>query len=226
MSEGQGLHGRNLKIAVPKGSLYADTVRLLGEAGLDTTGLADPGRHLIISNPGVDFIIVRPTDAPVFAAYGGADCGICGKDTLVEAGLDVLELVDLKYGYCRFVVAEPEARAGRAEASYERLGVLRVATKYPNITRSFYEGKGVQVDIVKMHGNIELAPIVGMADRIVDITATGTTLRENRLRVVEEVLGSTARFIANAAAVRTDPRVIELAARLENLTRDNEPTMS
>lgn len=217
---------RNIKIAVPKGSLFNDTVALLGEAGLDTTGLESPGRHLIISNPGVDFIIVRPTDAPVFTTYGGADCGICGKDTLVEADLDVLEMVDLKYGYCRFVVAEPEAAAGKAEASYERLGVLRVATKYPRITRSYYEGKGVQVDIIKMHGNIELGPIVGMADRIVDITATGTTLRENRLRVVSEVLGSTARFIANPAAVRTDPRVIELASRLEELTRDNDVTMS
>lgn len=217
---------RNLKIAVPKGSLFADTVKLLGQAGLDTSGLENPGRHLIISNPGVDFIIVRPTDAPVFAAYGGADCGICGKDTLVEAELDVLEMVDLKYGYCRFVVAEPEERSGKAEQSYERLGVLRVATKYPRITRSYYESIGVQADIVKMHGNIELAPIVGMADRIVDITATGTTLRENHLRVVSEVLGSTARFIANTAAVRTDPRVIELASKLEELTRGNEVTMS
>ncbi len=217
---------RNLKIAVPKGSLFADTVKLLGEAGLDTTGLENPGRHLIISNPGVDFIIVRPTDAPVFAAYGGADCGICGKDTLVEANLDVIEMVDLKYGYCRFVVAEPEAAAGKAEESYDRLGVLRIATKYPRITRSYYESIGVQVDIVKMHGNIELGPIVGMADRIVDITATGTTLRENHLRVVDEVLGSTARFIANSASVRTDPRVIELSKKLEELTKDNELTMS
>lgn len=217
---------RNLKIAVPKGSLFADTVDLLTKAGLDTTGLAEPGRHLIISNPGVDFIIVRPTDAPVFCTYGGADCGICGKDTLVEAQLDVLEMVDLKYGYCRFVVAEPEDAGDAAERSYDRLGVLRVATKYPHITRSYYESIGVQVDIVKMHGNIELAPIVGMADRIVDITATGTTLRENKLRVVSEVLGSTARFIANGAALRTDPRVVELAAKLEELTRDNEVTMS
>jgi ATP phosphoribosyltransferase len=129
-----------------------------------------------------DFVIVRPTDAPVFTTYGGADCGICGKDTLVEADLNVVEMVDLKFGYCRFVVAEPEEAAGRAEEAYERLGVMRIATKYPNITRAFYEGKGMQVDIIKMHGNIELGPIVGMADRIVDITATGTTLRENNLR--------------------------------------------
>ena len=217
---------RNLRIAVSKGSLFGDAVELLTEAGLDTTGLADPGRRLIISNPGVDFIIVRPTDAPVFVTYGGADCGICGKDTLVEAGLSVMELVDLKFGYCRFIVAEPEERRGIAEENYERLGVLRIATKYPNITRSFFEKKGVQVDVIKMHGNIELAPLVGMADRIVDITATGTTLRENNLRIVDEVLSSTARFIANSASVRTDARVRELAARLEDLTRNRDVSLS
>ena len=197
---------RNLRIAVSKGSLFGDAVELLTEAGLDTTGLADPGRRLIISNPGVDFIIVRPTDAPVFVTYGGADCGICGKDTLVEAGLSVMELVDLKFGYCRFIVAEPEERRGLAEENYERLGVLRIATKYPNITRAFFEEKG--------------------ADRIVDITATGTTLRENNLRIVDEVLSSTARFIANSASVRTDVRVRELAARLEELTRDRDVSLS
>lgn len=217
---------RNLRIAVSKGSLFGDAVELLTEAGLDTTGLADPGRRLIISNPGVDFIIVRPTDAPVFVTYGGADCGICGKDTLVEAGLSVMELVDLKFGYCRFIVAEPEERRGVAEENYERLGVLRIATKYPNITRAFFEEKGVQVDVIKMHGNIELAPLVGMADRIVDITATGTTLRENNLRIVDEVLSSTARFIANSASVRTDVRVRELAARLEELTRGRDVSLS
>ncbi len=217
---------RNLRIAVSKGSLYKDAVELLTQAGLDTTGLADPGRRLIISNPGVDFIIVRPTDAPVFTTYGGADCGICGKDTLVEAGLNVMELVDLKFGYCRFVVAEPVDAHGEAESNYEKLGVLRVATKYPHITQSFYEERGVQVDIIKMHGNIELAPLVGMADRIVDITATGTTLRENKLCVVDEVLASTARFIANSASVRTDSRVRDLAAKLEELTRTRDVTMS
>ena len=125
-----------------------------------------------------------------------------------------------------FIVAEPEERRGLAEENYERLGVLRIATKYPNITRAFFEEKGVQVDVIKMHGNIELAPLVGMADRIVDISATGTTLRENNLRIVDEVLSSTARFIANSSSVRTDVRVRELAARLEELTRDRDVSLS
>ena len=207
----------NLRIAVPKGSLFSDSVDLLTRAGLDTTGLANPGRKLIISNPGVDFIIVRPTDAPVFCAYGGADCGICGKDTLVEAELNVLEMVDLKFGGCRFIVAEPESMAGHALEVYERTGSIRVATKYPGIAKSFFEAQGKQVDIIKMHGNIELAPITGMADYIVDITATGTTLRENNLQIVDEVLHSTARFIASPASTRTDERVRKLAESLEAL---------
>lgn len=212
----------NLRIAVPKGSLFADAVELLTKAGLDTTGLADPGRKLIISNPGVDFIIVRPTDAPVFCAYGGADCGMCGKDTLVEADLNVMEMVDLKFGGCRFIVAEPEDAAGRAEQVYERTGSLRVATKYPAITQRFFAAQGKQVDVIKMHGNIELAPITGMADYIVDITATGRTLRENKLRIVDEVLESTARFIASPASARTDERVRVLAAKLEELAAQQD----
>lgn len=212
----------NLRIAVPKGSLFHDAVDLLTRAGLDTTGLENPGRKLIISNPGVDFIIVRPTDAPVFCAYGGADCGMCGKDTLVEANMTVMEMVDLKFGGCRFIVAEPEAAAGKAEEAYERTGSLRVATKYPGITQRFFEQQGKQVDIIKMHGNIELAPITGMADYIVDITATGTTLRENHLRIVDEVLESTARFIASPASARTDGRVRKLAAKLEELAAQQD----
>jgi ATP phosphoribosyltransferase regulatory subunit len=161
---------------------------------------------------------VRPTDAPVFAAYGGVDCAICGRDSLDEAALELVELADLGFGACRFVVAEPAATSGTAVAAYERLGVMRIATKYPRITQRYYDSKGVQVEVVKMHGNIELAPLCGMAERIVDITATGATLRENNLVVVDEVMSSTARFIGNPASVRTDERVRDLAARLEEAT--------
>lgn len=206
---------RPLRIAVPKGSLNKDTIACLERAGLDTTGLADPGRKLIISNPGVDYIIVRPTDASVFTALGAADCGICGKDSLMEAALDVVELVDLKFGDCRFVVAEPNGNVAMVEERYRSLGFIRVATKYPRITRAYYDSIGVQVEIVQLHGNIELAPITGLAERIVDITATGTTLRENNLSVVDDVMASTARFFANTCAFRTDERVIALAKALK-----------
>lgn len=207
---------RPLSIAVPKGSLNAGTIASLQRAGLDTTGLENPGRQLIISNPGVDYIIVRPTDAPVFVSLGAAECGICGKDSLLEAQPNVVELVDLKFGGCRFVVAEPEGATPEVEERYRKLGSIRVATKYPRITRSYYDRVGMQVEIVKLHGNIELAPLTGMAERIIDITATGTTLRENNLAIVDDVLDSTARFFANPCAFRTDERVIALAAALED----------
>ncbi|BAK45101.1 ATP phosphoribosyltransferase regulatory subunit [Eggerthella sp. YY7918] len=206
---------RPLRIAVPKGSLNADTIAALEAAGLDVTGLADPGRQLIIRNPGVEYVIVRPTDAPAFVASGAADCGICGKDSLLEAERDVVELVDLAFGACRFVVAEPAGAAEATDEHYRRLGSLRVATKYPRITQAHYAKTGTQVEIVKLHGNIELAPLTGMAERIVDITATGTTLRENNLTIVEDVLSSTARFFSNTCAFRTDPRIVELAKTLQ-----------
>lgn len=209
---------RPLRIAVPKGALNPGTIEVLAAAGLDVTGLDDPGRQLIISNPGVDYVIVRPTDAPVFVELGAADCGICGKDSLLEADAEVMELVDLGFGGCRFVVAEPAGARDAVEERYRRLGSIRVATKYPRIAAAHYAKRGMQVEIVKLHGNIELAPLTGMAERIVDITATGTTLRENNLVVVEDVLPSTARFFANACSFRTDSRIAELARALSACT--------
>ena len=205
---------RPLRVAVPKGSLNSDSIAALQRAGLDTTGLEHPGRLLRISNPGVEYIIVRPSDAPVMVSLGAADCGICGKDSLIEADVDVVELVDLTFGACRFVVAEPALAAGVAEERYQRLGTFRVATKYPRIARDFYAKRGMQVEIVKLQGNIELAPLTGIAERIIDITATGTTLRENNLVIVDEVCASTARFFVNVCSFRTDSRVAQLAQNM------------
>lgn len=212
---------RPLRIAVPKGSLNEDAIATLKAAGLDVEGLADAGRTLMLRNGDVEYIIVRPTDAPVFVALGAADCGICGEDSLVEAGADVVELVDLDFGGCRFVVAESRGSADRVEKRYRELGSVRIATKYPHIARSHFEKQGKQVEIVKLHGNIELAPITGMAEQIVDITATGTTLRENDLVVVEEVLDSTARFFANPCSYRTKPQVAQLAQALRTIDKEN-----
>ena len=205
---------RPLRIAVPKGSLAADTIAALASAGLDVTGLDDPGRSLIISNPGVDYIIVRPSDAPVFVEMGAADCGVCGEDSLLESDADVVELADLRFGACRFIVAELDGAHDRVIEHYRRLGSLRVATKYPRIARAHFARRGTQVEIVQLHGNIELGPLTGMSECIVDITATGTTLRENNLAVTDEVLSSTARFFANVASFRTDARVRALSALL------------
>lgn len=212
---------RPLRIAVPKGSLKDDAIATLEAAGLDVTGLADAGRTLMLRNGDVEYLFVRPTDAPVFVALGAADCGICGEDSLIEASPDVIELADLKFGGCRFVVAESAGTTEAVESRYRKLGSIRVATKYPNITRSYYAKMGMPVEIVKLHGNIELAPITGMAERIIDITATGTTLRENNLVVVDDVLASTARFFANPCSYRTNPRVGELADVLYSQTKEN-----
>jgi ATP phosphoribosyltransferase regulatory subunit len=203
-------------VVVPKGALFADSVRMLRDAGLDTSALESPGRNLTVAGTGVEFVIAKPTDVPVYVAYGAADCGIGGKDVLLEAELDLVELVDLEFGGCRFVVAESEDAVDLGDR-YGHLGVLRVATKYPRITEQHFAERGIQVEIVKLNGNIELAPLIGIADVIVDITATGTTLRENRLRIVEDVLPSTARFVANPAALRTDARVVGLADALASL---------
>ena len=165
---------------------------------------------------------MRATDAPAFVAHGGADCGICGSDSLFEADLDLLQVVDLGYGACRFIVAESRANAGMAERAYAWRGTMRVATKYPRITQAYYDRIGQQVDILALHGNIELGPIVGMTDRIVDITATGTTLRENDLVIVDDVMECTARFFAGPAAYRCDARIRDLADRLAAVTATKE----
>ncbi len=206
---------RILRMALPKGALYDDAVALLGRAGFDVTGLADPGRQLIVRTADLEYVIARPTDIPVYVAYGGVDVAIAGHDVLVEAGLEVAELLDLHFGGCRFVVAEAEDGASAVSERLSHLGVLRVGTKYPRITEEYFAEIGEQVEVIKLHGNVELAPLIGLADRIVDITATGRTLAENRLRIVGEVLASTARLVANPVSAKTEPeRVRGLAERL------------
>lgn len=221
VTPGVRLADRPLRIAVPKGSLFPDTLRVLEAAGLPVEGLRDLGRKLIVREDGVEYVIVRAQDAPAFVAFGGADCGICGRDSIIEADVDLLQLVDLRYGWCRFVVAEPVQAQGMAERAYAWRGTMRVATKYPRITQAYYDRIGQQVDIVQLHGNIELGPIVGMTDRIVDITATGTTLAENDLAIVDDVLECTARFFAGPAAYRCDARIRSLAEKLAQNAKKN-----
>lgn len=207
--------GGKMRFAIPKGALLKDSIAALEAVGVDVGGLADPGRQLVIRAPEFDFIIGKPSDIPIYVASGAADVGISGKDVLAELDLDVVEMVDLVFGGCRFVVAEPEDAHASIEEQYAHLGVIRVATKYPRVTEAYFAERGVQVEIVKLNGNIEIAPLIGIADQVVDITQTGTTLRENRLKIVAEVMDSTARFIANPVSLRTSgERVTDLANRL------------
>lgn len=177
-----------MRIAVPKGSLNEDAIAALDAAGLNVDGLADAGRTLMLRNGDVEYIIVRPTDAPVFVALGAADCGICGEDSLVEARTDVVELVDLEFGGCRFVVAESAGTSEAVEKRYRELGSIRIATKYPHIARSHFDKQGKQVEIVKRTAISSSLPSPAWPSRLSISLPPGTTLRENNLVVVEEVL--------------------------------------
>ena len=200
---------------MPKGSLFEQSIELLVRAGVDAGTLDSAGRQLVVDTEDARFIIGRPTDIPTYVERGTADVGIVGKDVLMEAGASVAELLDLGFGVCRFVVAEPRSASGAAFERYRHVGIIRVATKYPKVAEAHFAGKGVQVEIVKLHGNIELAPLLGLAELIVDIASTGRTLAENDLVVVEEVASSTARLVANPVSMRTaSAQVEDVTARM------------
>jgi ATP phosphoribosyltransferase len=194
-----------LTIAVPRGALFTGTVELLAALGLDTGELAANDRKLLFEDIGV--ITMRPTDVPTYVEAGAADLGVTGKDVLLEqaaqrageGGREVYELLDLGYGRCTMVLAS-KAGPDPALEALRRLGVMRVATKYPRIAARHLEETGRQAEIVEVKGSVELAPLTGMVEAIVDLTATGTTLRENNLVVREEIVTCTARLIANPVA--------------------------
>ncbi|HSW95405.1 MAG TPA: ATP phosphoribosyltransferase [Patescibacteria group bacterium] len=207
---------RALRIALAQGVLLPDTRLALEAAGLATDALADGGRRLVLPSADVDYVLARPSDVPTHVAHGAADVGIVGKDVLLESDADVLELVDLAYGRCRFVVAAPTGSVDRSLDEYRHLGSLEVATKYPRVAERHFQGRGMQVEIIKLSGSVELAPQVGLADWIVDLVSTGRTLRENSLSIVEEIATCTARLIANRVSYARDrERIAALAAKLE-----------
>jgi ATP phosphoribosyltransferase len=194
-----------LTIAVPRGALFAGTVDLLGALGIDTEELRSNDRKLLFEDIGV--ITMRPSDVPTYVEAGAADLGVTGKDVLLEqaaqrageGGRDVYELLDLGYGRCTMVLAS-KAGPDPALEALRRLGVMRVATKYPRITARHLEETGRQAEIVEVKGSVELAPLTGVVEAIVDLTASGSTLRENNLVVREEIVVCTARLIANPVA--------------------------
>jgi len=194
----------SLKIAVPKGYLLLPSVEMLKKAGILRSDIDPEERKLIYgsSEDSFSFIIARPFDVPVYVEYGAADIGIVGKDVLMEQKSTVYELADLGYGSCDFVVAQITGSADLVRSKYDRLGYLRVATKYPNVTKEYYDYMGMQVEIIKLYGSVELAPILDLAEQIVDITATGRTLKENNLEVVDRIAGATARLIANQVSYK------------------------
>jgi len=203
----------DLRIAVPRGTMFDDTLDLLDRLGIDTREVRDNDRKLLFEHAGI--ITMRPSDVPTYVASGAADLGITGKDVLMEqSDRPVYELLDLGYGRCTMVLATVDGPDPAAEA-LRRLGVMRVATKYPRIAARWFEDTGRQAEIVEVKGSVELAPLTGLVEAIVDLTATGTTLRENRLAVREEIAVATARLIANPVAHKLKaPAIDEVLERL------------
>ncbi len=205
-----------MTIAIPKGRILQESVALFKKIGIDCEELLGDSRKLIFENPAqrMRYMIVRATDVPTYVEYGCADLGIVGKDTLLEQEKDLYEPVDLKFGYCRMVVAEP-AELSRTDdpAGWTN---IRIATKYPNFTERYFTGKGVQVEVIKLYGSIELAPLVGLSERIVDLVSTGETLKQNGLVEVETIADITTRLIVNRASLKTKHRrIAEIIAGLE-----------
>ncbi|MEA2381683.1 MAG: phosphoribosyltransferase [Solirubrobacteraceae bacterium] len=188
-----------LTIAVPRGALFRDTLDLLDLLGVDTAEVRANDRKLLFADSGI--VTMRPSDVPTYVEAGAADIGFTGKDVLMEQSeRSVFELLDLGYGACTMVLASVDEEPDPAAEALRRLGVVRVATKYPRIAADFFERTGRQAEIVEVKGSVELAPLTGLVEAIVDLTATGTTLRENHLAVREEIAVATARLIANPVA--------------------------
>jgi ATP phosphoribosyltransferase len=208
-----GLNG--LTIAVPRGALMGHTLDLLDTLGVDTSEVRANDRRLLFGEVGI--VTMRPSDVPTYVEAGAADLGITGKDVLAEqTEREVYELADLGYGRCVMVFATVAGDDPAAEA-LRRLGVMRIATKYPRIAAAFFERTGRQAEIVEVKGSVELAPLTGLVDGIVDLTATGTTLKENGLVIREEISASTARLIANPVAHKLKAAEIdELLARIRD----------
>ncbi len=203
-----------LVIAIPKGALYDDAAQRLRDAGIDVP--ADPGRRLTLTTPDgmTEVLLLRPTDVPAYVEFGAADCGIVGKDVLWETDRSVSELLDLGFGYCRLVVAARRIDRYHEGAPFPTF--LRVATKFARSAEAYFSERDLPVEIIPLHGSVELAPIVGLADAIVDLVATGNTLREHDMVVVDEIAASTARFVVNPVRFRAKyEALVALVGRLD-----------
>ena len=202
-----------ITVALPKGKLFNKAVRMLAQVGYSADNVVEDSRKLVITNEEskVRFIIAKTVDVPTYVEYGAADIGIIGKDVLNEQEKDVVELLDLNFGRCRLMMAVPEASKREKLTDYAH---TRAATKYPNCAKKYFDKLGIQVELVKLNGSIELGPIVGLSESIVDIVETGTTLRENKLVELDTLFTATARLIANRASFKLK------FARLHRLVED------
>ena len=194
-----------LTIALPKGRILKEAVALFKKIGIDCSDVMEDSRKLIFENKKsrIRFMVIRSQDVPTYVEYGAADAGIAGKDVLLEQERDIYEPLDLGIGICRMVVAEPKELGKKDNPRHWTH--IRVATKYPNITLKHFMNKGIQVEIIKLYGSIELAPLLGLSERIVDLVQTGETLKRNGLVEVEELMKVTSKLICNRASLKTKP---------------------
>mgnify|MGYP000965398434 FL=1 len=192
-----------LTIAIPKGRILTESIELFAKIDIHLESMLEDSRKLIFEYPEQNLraLIVRATDVPTYVEYGCADLGIVGKDTLLEQDKDLYEPLDLKFGYCRMMVAEPANLAKSDDPG--RWSHIRVATKYPHVAEKYFASKGVQAEIIKLYGSIELGPLVGLSERIVDLVSTGETLRQNGLVEVETIAEITTRLVVNRASLKT-----------------------
>ena len=203
-----------INIALPKGRLGDSVYDMFEQVGLDCPAIREKSRKLVFENPekGVRFFWVKPSDVAIYVERGAADIGVVGKDILMEDRTNVYELLDLGIGKCRMVSAGP------ADFSYDSSNELRVATKFVNVARDFYAASGTDIDIIRLNGSIELAPILGLSDVIVDLVETGTTLRENNLQIIDVIADISARLIANKSAFKFKTKqIVNIANKLEDI---------
>jgi len=212
--------GGRLRLAVPRGALFAGTLDLLDRIDVDTAEARTDSRSLVFETEGLSLVTMRPSDVPTYVEAGAADIGITGKDVLLEQqDRAVYELLDLGYGRCRMVVAARTGDDSMGE-SQRRLGAIRIATKYPRIAERHFESTGRQTEIVEVKGSVELAPLTGLADAIVDLVDSGRTLAENDLEVREEIVECSARLIANRVSHKLRAAEIDpVVGRLRELSR-------
>ena len=205
---------KELIIALPKGRIFTEATECLVKAGVLSKPISDKSRKLILRDPktGIRVLILRNHDVPIYVERGAADLGVIGRDVLLEQGRDVYEPLDMKVAPCRLMVAAPE---GITWADLTGRISLRVATKFPAITTRFFEQMGVQAKIIRLYGNVEIAPATGVADLVVDLVDTGGTLRANGLTPIREIFSATARLIANRASLKTNYK--KMSAIIEQL---------
>lgn len=207
------MENKKVRIALTKGRIEDKAVGLLEKIGYDVSELRNKGRRLILNIPSEDIevVLAKAADVITYVEHGVCDLGIVGKDTIMEHGGKFYEIADLGFGKCEFALA-----VKKGADFYEGYGVKTVATKYPEVTRMFFEERGIDVDIVKIEGSVELAPLVGLADGIVDIVETGTTLRENGLEVFDHVAPISARLIVNTVSVKLkQERILEIVGLIK-----------